>query len=55
MNKTRKKTPNKKPTTIPTPALKPTQETFLKRIKGVEGEEKELLLKLYAEIIEDVK
>ena len=55
MNNTRKKTSNKKPITIKTPTLKQTQENFLKRIKGFEGEEKELLLKLYAKIIEDVK
>jgi hypothetical protein len=55
MNNTNQKTSNKKSTTTQTIALKQTEETFLKRIKEVKGQEKELLLKLYAEIIEDIK
>ena len=55
MNNARKKTSNKKLTITKTIAVKQIEETFLKRIKEVENQEKEILLKLYAEIIEDLK
>jgi len=46
---------NKRENIVKTINLKETEETFVKRIAGLDGEEQKKLLKLYSEIIKDVK
>ena len=55
MNNTKKKTSHQQQKTFNLNLIKQTHETFLKRIKEIEGQEKEGLLKRYTEIVEELK
>jgi len=51
----KKQVSNKRESIFKTINLKETEKTFVKRIAGLDGEEQQKLLKLYSEIIKDVK
>jgi len=51
----KKQISNKRESIFTTINLKQTEETFVKRIAGLDREEQQKLLKLYSEIIKDVK
>ena len=55
MHTSKNKIPTREETILKPIHLKEIQKVFMKRIEGLESQEKELLLKLYSEITEDIK